>query len=639
MSAVSTGLLSVSVDTNTRVGSQVVAGTTDVSGALKLKLTGTNEAQYLKSLTIYVDTVTDSATIASMNLAWSATSSGSYATVGTDQTITYDDSTYPGYTTWTLTGTGRVMVPKDGSIYLRVTPTYVSSGQTAVSGKTPQLFLGDIQAEGTSVLVAGGAASLENTTGIIIQADTSATYVDSTETIDTAIASATTRTISMTAAEAFVAGDIIFIDTYEADCIATTTPDNLWSGTCEELMVVLDNGVSGTDDLTVVRGAFGTTAQAVYDTGDSIYSLGGAVTNVNGVIGSEMTVLNTKLSVALKSNSPSGATNGETAKYVLGFNVSAANNGADTAANTATLTYVDITASKSSLASANVANMVLYPDTDDLNSTYVTTCVGLSTTKWRCTLSTAGSKNQINENSTRGYVVRADVGFTANGNVKFSLASLGTSSTAANLIVAGNSVAWSDGLTSSTTAQYWVNQATTILNGGQLSSVLASGTTETTAPVISGVVVADDDDTIAIGDTITITFSEMIDASIIDATLVPGGAAVTGVAHSSTGGLLCSAAGSVATCTVEGILTFVDTFGSGSFVAVTASTSDLTLNSAGTELEIEIATLTGGTGGATSQTFTVMTAIVGTATAGIRDMQGTVQAAGTGTLSQATGGF
>ncbi len=645
ITAVSTGVLTVSLDTNTPVASQVVAGATDSAGSLKLKVAGTNEANYIKSLTVYVDTSADSAAIASMNLAWASTSNGSYVTVGNDQSITYDVSTYPGYVTWTLTGSGRVTVPKDGSVYLKVTPTYVSSGQTSVSSLTPQLFLGDLQAEGTAVLVAGGVATLVNTTGIIVQANTSATYIDSTETIDTAIALATTRTISMTAAEAFVAGDVIFIDTYASDC-TTKTPDNLWSGTCEELMVVLDNGVSATDDLTVVRGAFGTTAQAVIDTGTSIYLLGGLVAETNGVIGSEMTVLNTKLGITLKSNSPSGATNGETAKYVLGFNVTAANNSADTAANTATLTYVDITASKSSLASANVSSMVLYPDTDDLNATYVTTCVGLSTTKWRCTLSTAGSKNQIDENSSRGYVVRADVGFTSNGNVKFSLASLGTSSTTPNLTT-GNSVAWSDGLTSSTTAQYWVNQATTILNGGQLSSVLASGTTETDVPTITALAVTNVGSVLDmdIGDTIKITFSEMIDPSIINTGLIPGVSAAsslaTDIANTATGGLACTSTGSgtIATCTIAGIATFIDTYSTGTgYTALTPSTVTLSLDSTGVELTVTIKTVTGGDGGTGTQTLTATTAIVGTSTVGIRDMQGNVLAAGSAGIT-ATGSF
>ena len=107
-----------------------------------------------------------------MNSAYATTSNGVYATVGTDQSVSYTVSTYPGYSVWNLTGSGRVIVPKNGSVYLRVTPTYVSSGQTSVSGKTPKLFLGDIQAEGTAVLAAGGTtATLINSTGILVHAN------------------------------------------------------------------------------------------------------------------------------------------------------------------------------------------------------------------------------------------------------------------------------------------------------------------------------------------------------------------------------------------------------------------------------------------------------------------------------------
>ena len=109
---------------------------------MKLKLSATNENEYVKVVKIYVDTTSNSTAVASLNLAWATTSNGTYATVGTDQTVS-NDGTNPGYSTWNLTGAGRVTVPKNGSVYLKVTPTYVSSGQTSVSSKNPKLFLGD----------------------------------------------------------------------------------------------------------------------------------------------------------------------------------------------------------------------------------------------------------------------------------------------------------------------------------------------------------------------------------------------------------------------------------------------------------------------------------------------------------------
>lgn len=511
ISAVSTGVLTVSLDTNTPVAAQVVAGTTDSAGALKVKLAGTNEDQYMKSVTVYVDSNTDSAAVASMNLSWSATSNGTYATVGTDQSVTYTVSTYPGYSTWTLTGANRVTVPKDGSVYLKFTPSYVSSGQTAVSGKSVQLFLGDLQAEGTTVLSASSATpNLVNDTGIIVQANSSATYIDSTEDTADAVAAADT-TITVGTAAVWLPGDIIFVD--EGGLGA-------WNAATEELMVVLAD--SGTV-LTVKRGAFGTTAQA-YTTGKNIYRLSTATMTTNaGVIGNAMTVLNTKLGVALKSDSPSGNATGATNKYLFGATFTAANNAADNATNSATITYIDVTVNK---AAASVANLKAYPDNHDNDSNFATTCAGLSTTKWRCTLSTAGSTNTIDENQSRGFVFRGDLGFGANGSADFSLAALGTSSTSTN------SVYWTDG----TTAQYWVNQpTTTIQSSSPLSSVSASGTRDTTAPTISSVTITDatnSNDILDIGSTIVITFSEMMDPTTLGS-LVPG-AAATAVTNAAT---------------------------------------------------------------------------------------------------------
>ncbi|OGI86123.1 hypothetical protein A3A01_01725 [Candidatus Nomurabacteria bacterium RIFCSPLOWO2_01_FULL_39_17] len=619
------GALSVYLDSTTPQAAQVVAGMTDSTGMLKLKLSGTNEDIYVKKVTLYADTTANSVAISSLDLMWSATSAGTYASVGTAQTIS-NDGTNPGSATWNLTGTGRVTVPANGSVYLKAVPTYVSSGEAAVSGLTPKLFLGTLEAEGVATLTAGGSA-LINSTGILVHANSTAvggrSYVDSTFTDAAAIVAATATTITPNGG-VFQPGDIIFVD---------NDGGSDWDPTTEELMVVLiDNG--GT--LTVTRGAFGTTATAMDADADKIYRLNNTIASATnaGIIGNAMTVLNTKLSVALKSDSPSGASNGASAMYVFGFTVSAANNSADTAANTATLTYVDITASKSSNASANVANMLLYPSEYDNNGTYVTTCVGLSATKWRCTLSSAGATNEIDENTSRSYVVRADIGFAANGNVKFSFAALGSSSTTLNL-VAGNSVSWSDGLTATTTAQQWVNQATSIINGGQLSSVLASGTTETTAPVIASATLTSSgttDDLVDAGDVILIVFSEMVDASTINTTMVPGGSAVEDVVATSTGTITMSTAGVV---TVAGIATFDVSSGAGE-TAVTASTVDLSLNSTGKQLTITLASVTGAVALVDAKAPDTLADVAGT----VKDMQGTALAgaAATDTTPTIAGG-
>lgn len=336
-----------------------------------------------------------------------------------------------------------------------------------------------------------------------------------------------------------------------------------------------------------------------------------------------MTVLETKLGLALKSDSPSGAFTGGTGKYLFGLTASAANNSADSATNTATITYFDITNNKSA---ASVANLKAYPAEYDNNSTYATTCVGYSTTKWRCTLSTTGSTNEVDENSSRSYTFRGDLGYDGAGSVDFSVASLGTSSTTANSLT-GNSVGWSDGA-ATPTAQYWVNQPVTVLQGGSLTTTAASGSRDTTVPTMSSIVVANGGAPLSqdAGDSIVVTFSEMIDPSIISATLLPG-SNVTGVDGTSTGGLLCAATSTtISTCTIKNITTFVDTYGAITYTALTASTSTLALNSAGTVLTITLTAAAGGTGGATSQTMTAGTTVLGTATAGIRDINGNVLA-------------
>ncbi|PIR68551.1 hypothetical protein COU49_00720 [Candidatus Nomurabacteria bacterium CG10_big_fil_rev_8_21_14_0_10_35_16] len=602
ISAVSTGVLTVSLDTNSPVAAQVVAGTTDSAGALKVKLTGTNEVQYVKSLTVYVDTNSDSAAVASMNLAWATTSNGTYATVGQDQSVTYTVSTYPGYATWNLTGAGRVTVPKDGSVYLKVTPTYVSSGQTEVSGKTVQLFLGDLQAEGTAVLSASSATpNLINDTGIVVQANSSATYVDSVENMTSADTTAAATTLVTGDGVVFNPGDIIFID---------EDAGGDWNVATEELMVVLaDAGAN----LTVKRGAFGTTAVAYATNTANIYRLSGVVgTYANaGIIGNEITVLETKLGLALKSDSPSGAFTGGTGKYLFGLTATAANNSADSATNTATITYFDVTNNKSA---ATVANLKAYPAEYDNNSTYATTCVGLSATKWRCTLSTTGSTNQVDENSSRSYTFRGDLGYSGAGSVDFSLASLGTSSTSTN------SVYWSDGAATPTT-QYWVNQPTTVLQGGSLTTTAASGSADATAPTISSIAITDAtaDNALTVGATIVITFSEMMDPSTLGS-LVPG-AAATAV----TNGATLDISGVSAASDLIRIMNVID-IDLGNTTAVTgAPTGAVTaaLNSAGTAITLTVTTaLT-----LDAAEGTLGLPIAGSAATTMKDLNGTVATA------------
>lgn len=572
ITASSSGVLTVSLDSNSPVSAQVVAGTTDPAGALKVKLSGTNEDQYVKTVKIMVNSSANSAKIASLGLAWSATSGGSYAAVGTDQTLT-NDGTLPGFSTWSLTGAGRVTVPKNGSVYLKVTPTYVSSGQTEVSSSTnlPKLLLANLEAEGTSLLAASGTASgtLVNSTGLVIQANSSSSYVDSTETKTAATVTAVTTTLPTANGIAFAPGDIIFVD---------NDGGSDWDPATEELMVVLaDGGVN----LTVQRGSFGTTATAMDSGADKIYRLSGTVASFANasIIGNAMTVLETKLGVALKSDSPSGAFTGGTGKYLFGLTFTAANNSADSATNTATITYIDVTNNKSA---ATVANLTAYPAEYDNNSTYATTCSALSSTKWRCTMSTTGSTNQIDENSSRSYTFRGDLGYSGAGSVDFSLASLGTSDTSTN------SVKWSDGAATPSSV-VWVNQPTTVVQGGSLTTTAISGTADATPPTITAITITDAtaDNALTVGATVAITFSEMMDPATISATLVPGAAAVA-VTDGATGDI----SGVTAASDLIRVKNIID-IDLGNTTAVTGAPTgavNAAINSAGTVLTLTVTT-------------------------------------------------
>ena len=118
---------------------------------------------------------------------------------------------------------------------------------------------------------------------------------------------------------------------------------------------------------------------------------------------------------------------------------------------------------------------------------------------------TTGSSNEVVENTTRKYVVRGDTAYDANGSIQVSIAALGTSS------VDTNSVAWTDGATT----QYWVNQSTSAVEGGLQSSTVLSGTKDETSPTVDSVLVSGTaDDKWTDGDTVKVTFSEVMDASL-----------------------------------------------------------------------------------------------------------------------------
>jgi hypothetical protein len=600
----SSGVLTVSLDAATPVASQVVAGTTDQAGILRIKLSGTNEDIYVKKIVLGVSAtttaaaVTASASISSIDLQMSTTSTGTFTTVGTAQTI-LNDGTIPGNVTWNLSGSGRILVARNSSVYLKAVPTYVpSGGSSTVSGKTPKLSLWDLQAEGTSAMSAG-LATLTNTTGIVVQANSSAAYVAAGETHTAAIISATATNIPTANSVVFAPGDVIFID---------GNASSTWNSASEELMTVVgDDGIN----LTVRRGTYGTTAYAYDVDTDPIYRLSGIVATYPNasIIGNQMTVLNTKLGLALSSQSPSGSNSGGTGKIVFAFTASAANNPADPATNTATLNYVDITTTKSS-GNTTLNTLTLYPSEYDTNATYATVCGAVSTSKWRCNLSSAGNTNQIDENTSRTYIVRGDTAYAAYGTIDIGVAALGTSSLSTSLNTpTTNSVLWADG----TTSQNWVNQGSTyVQNASPLTSATISGTYDQTAPTLAvafGNKSGGTANSIEPGDTVTITYSEPIDASTVNASLVPGGA-VTGVLAAATGGFNATTG-----CVIT--ITGITTADCGTSIAeAIAHTVNLALDAAGKVLTITIGAITTGTG---DHVITTPALVAGAQIAGVKD--------------------
>ncbi len=529
ITAVSAGTLTVSLDNGTPQAAIAVAGSTPSDGALKVKLTSTNEDMYVKDLKFYTDNTLDDAVIASATL-WSATSSsGTYTQVGIAKT--WDaNSTVPGFVRWTLSGVDRIKVAKNGSVYLLVKPTYVASSEATVTMQTPRLFLGDLQAEGSSTLIAQSATpNYVNDAGIIVQALTSATYATSTETTSGAQTAAATSIVTANGI-VFFPGEIIFVNEATAS----------WNYATEELMVVLeDDGIN----LTVQRGAFGTTAQA-YTTGKAIFRLNNANTaNTNGVIGNAVVVAKDKVVLSVATDTPQGATTGGSQRVIFKFNAAAANNAEDVGENKVVMTSVDLTTTKSGLTVNNVA---LYPSEFDQNTTYKTTCVALSASKWRCTFDTDGATNEIVENSARVYVVRADVGSGAgtSNTLDVSIASLG-SAASVGTVTAGD-VVWTD----ATTSISWVNQAgaSYIQPATPMTLGANSGTVDATDPAVSSITVngtADNKWTAA--DTVVVIFSERMDpAQFVTTggagTLVPDGTYSVTAIPASTGYLTRTAA-------------------------------------------------------------------------------------------------
>lgn len=154
---------------------------------------------------------------------------------------------------------------------------------------------------------------------------------------------------------------------------------------------------------------------------------------------------------------------------------------------------------------------------------------------------------------------------------------------------------------------------------GSANSV--SVTKDTVAPAIATVQAVNKTggvaDTIEAGDQIILTFSEAIDPASINTSLTPGGAAVTGVAATATGGVALDANADV---TVANIITF----NAGASATATSFTTDLALSSDGKTLTI---TLNTGTSQAITTPVNIDTFSAITTT--VKDVAGNTITAGT----------
>ncbi|MDP2630749.1 MAG: S8 family serine peptidase, partial [Candidatus Uhrbacteria bacterium] len=560
------GTLTISLDSATPSAAQAVAGTTPGAGALLLRLGASVEDVRVKDVTFRTMANEQDVAVRSATLWKSSSAVGPWTQVGGDFILNADGAN-PGYLRYSLTGSD-ITVSRSSALFLLLKPTYASFSSAEVSGVKPAFILADLQAEGivSSVPLSAGGSGLINSTGVVAQSNASATYDNSNEKTTMTGLSATATTLVTENRTLFTAGDIVFID-----------EDNGgdWDSSTEELMVVLADGGA---NLSMSRAVFGTVA-GTYTAGKNIYRLDNSSSR-RGVAGNATTILNTKLTLDV-GGSPSGEMSGGIAKEVLRFTARAQENSADGRLNTARITRIDITASK---LNASVQHVVVYPIESVGIAAYQTSCLALSQQKWRCIMNTTDFSNEIVEGESRTYSVRADVGYGMNGATIFSIPSLGTADTPNNT----NDVLWTDG----TTAQDWVNQSVAELVGGtQISSM--SGLLDTARPAISSIVFSDSatSNVLAAGDTISITFSEMMDPADIAPTLIPGGAAVT-VAEGGIGDVSLEA--TTGKVTVKGIaVTDID---SGVAPVNTTYTSSISLDATGTVLTIVLNGIDSGSG-------------------------------------------
>lgn len=351
-----------------------------------------------------------------------------------------------------------------------------------------------------------------------------------------------------------------------------------------------------------------------------------AVNEYTAVTGNAMRTVHTKPTISAHVNSPSGAQSSGANKELARFTVTAAANTGDPAENSVILSQFDLRLSRTGV---NYSSLNLYPLDVDQNATFaVASSFFLSQNTARFNLAgnaalVAAGYNKVIEGLSKSFVLRGNIDSTSQGGtllVEFS--NLGnSSSTTLGAGDAGGDMEWTDG----TNSFFWVKQGTATnvgLNATALTYGSASGTPDTARPTVSTVVMADrtvtaNANVLTAGcttaattaldqcDKITITFSEAIDPTSINASLVPGTNAtgttaatnpVVGVLAADTGGIVTvsDGAGGADTLAVTGILGAFN-YGTDLTAATTVTSVNLSLNAAGTVLQIFVNAKVNGT--------------------------------------------
>ena len=602
------GTLRVTLAGDSPTANQLVAGTSN-NDVLKVKLAASlAEDIYLKEVTVRVDNTLDDVAVGSLSLYnASVTPAVSLGTLSYQQ-----DTTYPGYVTWTFTGTARPKVPSNGALYLMVKMNVVSSQQGTITNLTPVLSVASVKAEGVSqisplfISTGNSTDSLVDTandsdSGCNVTADEIAGVAGATDTIAvdscatdklavgmvihvgaegmliTAIATpgatptlTVTRLVTGTTATPVATSNILYggiDDSTDNNVIVVETDGGAFDATANGFAVGQVTRI-GTEDMYVMAVAANTLStahqtvtvtRAVNNTTVAAALKNVAVNEYTAVTGNAMLAVNTKPTITVAADSPSGAKSAGTTQVLAKFTVAADANAADTAENAVTLSQFDVRLSRTGV---NVANLAMYPASADQNATHIVNpafWVSGNTARFNVVSNAslvAADYNRIIEGTNKSFVLRGDITATAQGgNLTVELGNLGTSaSVSLGAGDAGGDVQWTDG----SNTFYWVSQgvATTVaLNPAAMTYGSASGTLDTTRPVISSIRVDNgtganqtansiDSDIVCTGtstaptlvcDHATVIFSEAIDPTTITAVanLVPAGT-VSGSAATTT---------------------------------------------------------------------------------------------------------